>query len=214
MKMTKTIFWNVDTQYDFMNPNGKLPIVGAMDIVGNLEELTRLASRRGIQVVNTADYHTLTSREISENPDFKTTFPAHCMEGTSGAKYISETEPENPYIIHWKDSSFDTEKVRRERDIVIYKDEFDCFHPTGVSHTETVLKIIQPERVVVYGVATNVCVDFAVTGLRERGYDVYVPMDAIKELPMLPLEETIDKWRGLGVNVTTTDMIRNILGGK
>ncbi len=212
--MTKTIFWNVDTQYDFMDPKGKLSIVGAMDIAGNLEELTRLAARKRIQVVNTADYHTLTSREISESPDFKTTFPAHCMEKTSGAKYISETEPENPYTIHWKDSSFDAEKVRRERNIVIYKDEFDCFHPIGAAHTETVLKIIQPERVVVYGVATNVCVDFAVIGLRQRGYEVYVPIDAIKELPMLPLEETMVKWRGLGVNFTTIDRVENILGGK
>ncbi len=212
--MKKTIFWNVDTQYDFMDPNGKLAIAGAMEIAGNLEELTSLASRRGIQVVNTADYHTLTSREISDSPDFKTTFPAHCMEGTSGAKYISETYPKDPYVIHWKDSSFDTEKVRRERNIVLYKDEFDCFHSTGAPHTEGILKIIRPERVVVYGVATNVCVDFAVTGLRERGYDVYVPMDAIKELPLLPLEETIKKWSGLGVNLIKTNEIKNVLGGK
>ena len=212
--MTKTIFWNVDTQYDFMSPDGKLPIPNAMEISGNLEILTSLAAREGIQVINTADYHTRDSREISDKPDFKTTFPAHCMEKTDGAKYIAETNPLNPYMIHWRDLSFDHKKVYGERNIVIYKDEFDCFHPTGAPHTEEVLRIIQPERIVVYGVATNVCVDFAVTGLRERGYEVYVPMDAIKELPMLPLEETIEKWRGLGVNLTTTKMLEKNVGGK
>ncbi len=212
--MTKTIFWNVDTQYDFMSPNGKLSIAGAMDIAGNLERLTNLATRNWIQVINTADYHTIVSREISDSPDFKTTFPVHCMEETSGAKYIAETEPQHPHVIHWRDSSFASDKVRGTRNIVLYKDEFDCFHPTGAPHTGEVLRIIEPEKVVVYGVATNVCVDFAVRGLQQRGYEVYVPMDAIKELPMLPLEETIEKWRVLGVHLTTTKRVEKDLRGK
>lgn len=72
--MTRTIFWNVDTQYDFMKLDGKLSIPGATEIEGNLEYLTRFAAVHGIKVVNTADYHTLNSRELSDKPDFKTTF--------------------------------------------------------------------------------------------------------------------------------------------
>ena len=29
----KTIFWNVDTQKDFMDPDGKLPIQDASEII-------------------------------------------------------------------------------------------------------------------------------------------------------------------------------------
>ena len=63
----KTIFWNVDTQIDFMKPYGKLPVAGgegAEDIEQNLEYLTDIATEENIQVVNTADYHNENSEEL------------------------------------------------------------------------------------------------------------------------------------------------------
>ncbi len=73
--MSNTLFWNVDTQYDFMNddPNaeyaGKLPVPGATEIKSELESLTDLAEQEGIQVVNTADWHHPSDDEISDDPD-------------------------------------------------------------------------------------------------------------------------------------------------
>ena len=218
--MTKTIFWNVDTQYDFMKPDGKLSIPGAMEIEGNLEYLTALAAGRGITVVNTADYHSRYSREISETPDFKTTFPPHCLEGTLGAEFIEATKPVGPYTIPWlgMDEGYwkepippDPAKIQKHRNIVIYKDEFDAFHPTGAPYTDKVLQLLAPQRAIVYGVATNVCVDFAVKGLLQRGVVVYVPTDAIKELPNLPLEEVLDSWKQLGATLIKTNEVSKYL---
>ena len=31
--MARVIFWDVDTQYDFMQPDGKLSVPGAQDII-------------------------------------------------------------------------------------------------------------------------------------------------------------------------------------
>ncbi len=205
--MSRTIFWNVETQYDFMKPEGKLSVPGAIEIEGNLEYLTKIAADRGIKVVNTADHHTLDSRELSDTPDFKTTFPPHCLAGTTGAEFIDATKPVNPYVIDWKDKSFDPAKVQKHRNIVLYKDEFDAFHPTGAPHTEKVLNELNPQRVIVYGVATNVCVDFAVQGLLQRGVEVYVPTDAIKELPGLPLEEVLNSWKEKGATLIKTDEV-------
>jgi len=204
------LFWNVDTQYDFMRDDssfhGALAIADAHQIEGDLEFLTELAAKHGIKVVNTKDYHTLQSREISHDPDFKTTFPPHCLRGTLGARYIPATEPENPYTIDWKEVDFDLTKVQRHRNIVLCKDEFDIFHPSGAPHTPKVLEVLLPDRVMVYGVATNVCVDYAVCGLLNfrRGVEVYVLRDAIKELPHLPLDATLDAWRDAGVQLITT----------
>ena len=89
----KTIFWNVDTQKDFMDKDGKLYIQGAELIKPNLKRLTDLAKKYQITVINTGDYHDKTSKEISNTPDFKTTFPSHCMENTEGYKFIDETKP-------------------------------------------------------------------------------------------------------------------------
>ena len=207
IKMTKIIFWNVDTQYDFMKPEGRLAISGATNIERNLEYLTRIAAERKIKVVNTADYHNVDSRELSTTPNYTTTFPPHCLAGTKGVEFIDATKPVNPYVIDWKDQSFDPSKLEQHRNIVIYKDEFDAFHPTGAPHTEKVLSQLNPQRAIVYGVATNVCVDFAVKGLLQRGVEVYVPLDAIKELPGLPLEEVLKSWRMKGAILIRTNEI-------
>ena len=211
----KTIFWNVDTQYDFMRDDvsfkGALAVPDAHTIETNLEHLTSLARGLHVPIINTADWHTATSKELSATPDYKTTFPPHCLIDTPGARYVPATTPLDPYVIDWRASAFDTEKVRTHREIVLYKDAFDIF--AGSPHADAVLRTLQPQRVVVYGVATNVCVDYAVRGLLARGVDVIVPTDAIKELPELPLEETLHTWTEKGAHLTTTDGVYNLLRG-
>ncbi len=205
----KTIFWNVDTQYDFMRAYGKLYVQGAEGIEGNLEKLTKLAEAKNIQVVNTADWHTENTKEISKTPDYVNTFPEHCMAGTHGAEYISTIRPKDAYKISWSDKDFDEDKVKSSRNIVLYKDRFDVF--TGNPHVEAVLITIKPYRIMVYGVATNVCVDHAVTGLLERKIEVYVPTDAIKELPNLPVQEVLDKWKKYGAKLIKTHEVERYI---
>ena len=210
----KTIFWNVDTQYDFMRNDGSfkgaLAILGAREIEGNLARLTKLAEKEGIQVVNTADWHKRNSPELSDNPDFVNTFPPHCLQDTKGAEYVTATNPDNPYRVEWETGNLDLDEIAQRRNIVIYKDKFDVF--TGNSKTDQIVKAINPKEAVVYGVATNVCVDFAVRGLLERSVEVYVPTDAIKELPNLPLP--YENWQRSGAILTQTDEIYKILGEK
>ena len=205
------IFWNVDTQYDFMRPDGKLYVQDAEQIEPNLEYLTRLAAERNIRVINTADWHTATSPELSDQPDFKTTFPPHCLQGTKGAEYIPATRPDDPCIISWQDQSSEQWDMLTSREIIIYKDRFDAFDPEGAPFTDSIVKLLKPQRAVVYGVATNVCVDFAVKGLRQRGIEVYVITDAIKELPNLPLEEVLQDWQQLGVHLMTVKDVAGYL---
>ena len=103
----KTIFWNVDTQYDFMRPDGKLPVKDANLIEPNLKKLTEFAEKNNYQVVNTADWHNSKSEEISDNPNYRTTFPQHCMIRTEGAEFIQATKPKDPYMIDWQDDKID-----------------------------------------------------------------------------------------------------------
>ena len=105
---------------------------------------------------------------------------------------------------------YDPARVAASREIVLYKDHFDIFQ--GNPHADAVLADLKPDRVMVYGVATNVCVDYAVMGLRKRGVEVVVPIDAIKELPGLPLEEILRKWQAAGVVLTTTAEVPKYLG--
>jgi nicotinamidase/pyrazinamidase len=188
----KTIGWNVDTQYDFMKSDGKLYVEGAEEIIPALKQVTQTLRENNVQIVNTMDYHTKESREIASGE-----FPEHCMEGTKGAEYIEETKPENAYVINHDDESVDLEELaKQEGDIVITKDEFDVFHKTGAKHTKQILDTINPDRVIVYGVATDYCVNYAVQGLLKEGLEVYVVSDAMKGIAEESTKEAIESWKG------------------
>lgn len=204
--MTATLFWNVDTQYDFVRDDGKLPVPGAEQIEDNLQTLTDYAEDRGIRVVNTADWHNAETEEIAEDPDYETTFPEHCMQGTDGAAYVPATEPDDPYVVDWQDDDVDRDAVQENREVVLYKDMFDVFE--GSPHTDDVLDALDPDEVVVYGVATDVCVNYAVNGLLDRGYDVAFVEDATAGLAEDDaLQGVMQGWEDRGATRITTDQV-------
>ena len=195
----KIVCFCVDTQRDFMDKNGKLAVPNTDTIRRNLADLTKLADDNEIMVVNTADWHNNETQEISKTPNFITQFPEHCMENTIGADFIAETSPSGlplvGTIFSW-DKKYTQAKIEAMvedfRNIVITKDKFDVFE--GNPHTEAIVKAIAPDLVIAYGVVSQVCVNFAMHGLVKRGYKVGVVVDAIKELPNIPLEAVVKYW--------------------
>lgn len=192
MKYKSVLFWNVDTQKDFMNSGGALYVQDAEQIKPKLKAITQFARENGIQVVNTADWHYADSKELSETPDFVTTFNPHCMAQSPGAEFIEETAPENPKLVSWEEyySDFDTSS----RNFVVLKDAFNVFD--GNPNTDNLLEALSDkgiETVYVYGVASNVCVKEAAEGLAERDFEVVVFEDAVKGLPGLP--DPLSQWK-------------------
>jgi nicotinamidase/pyrazinamidase len=187
-----------------------LYVQGAEDLRPQWKELTRLAKENSIRVVNTADYHYANSAELDSSPDFVNTFPEHCMAGTRGADYIRETDPEDPVIFDWDKEYLITPELfskEEHRNFIIRKDAFDVF--TGNPMTDTILKYLNPDTVVVYGVTTNVCVDAAVKGLAKKVNKVYVIKDAIKELPNIPLP--FETWKKKGVEMITLNKLKKLM---
>lgn len=206
MNFSDWLFWNVDTQFDFVSPQGKLYVPGAEMLKPNWAKLTQLAKSKSISVVNTADWHYQNSAELSSNPDYVTTFPQHCMANTVGAEFIKETNPENPLVINWdKEIQINSEIINQKkfRNYTIRKDAFDVFK--GNPFTEEILILLSPKTVIVYGVTTNVCVNDAVVGLAQRVKRVIVIENAIKELPKIPLP--FEAWKKLGVELIQLDEV-------
>lgn len=206
----KSLFWNVDTQKDFMDAKGNLPVPNAYRIKKNLETITKYAKDKNIQVVNTCDWHNTLSEEFSGSPDFKTTFPPHCVADTDGANFIKETVPdENDSIeVEWTKifTEEEIEIVTPIRNIIIQKDKFDVFE--GNPNTEMILNSIKPTRVYVYGVATEVCVNYAIMGLLKRQYEVVVLVDAIQGLGNIKdVAKYIDTWTKLGAKLHTVQQL-------
>jgi len=90
------------------------------------------------------------------------------MRGTPGQKKIPETALRDPLVIEpaRTDAKTLADRLRAHRgDVLFHKHRFDVFTNENVA---TVLDVLSPDDIVLYGVATDVCDKAAVEGLLER----------------------------------------------
>src|SRR5437899_2362992 len=160
------ILWDVDTQNDFMLPDGKLYVPGAEQTASTMKRLVEAARGAGIVHVASADDHELTDDEISDAPDLRSTYPPHCLRGTRGARKIPETEQEHPVPITLEPLP---ERYLRGREFLLLKKHFDVFTNPN---TDRLLALLDPDEEILFGVATDVCDAGAIHGLLERGRHV------------------------------------------
>ena len=142
---TSVIFWDVDTQHDFMRAEGRLYVPGSEEIIETVGALTAHAHARRIPVVASADDHVPGHRELSDAPDFRETFPPHCMRGTPGQAKIAETTLRNPLVIHPEPAPAALRaRIRaHDGDFLLLKHWFDVFTNENV---DLVLEALAPER--------------------------------------------------------------------
>ena len=202
-----TICWDVDTQVDFVMPNGKLYVAGAEALIANLEALSDWAHRNGIRVVASADDHDLGHAEISDHADWKATFPPHCMRGTPGQQKIAVTALYNPLILQPVplDPALVTASVRAHRgDILLNKPGTDVFRWNP--NAATALDALAPDRIIVYGVATDICTRAAVAGLAglRPTAELVIVTDAIRGIDDEASRALVAEWRAAGHTLTTT----------
>ena len=73
----KTVFFDVDTQNDFMLPTGALYVPKAELIIPAIARLNHYAASHNIPVISTTDAH------AENDPEFQS-WPPHCIAGTIG----------------------------------------------------------------------------------------------------------------------------------
>jgi nicotinamidase/pyrazinamidase len=200
--MSGTVLWDVDTQVDFMLPEGKLYVPGAEETAPAMRRLVEAARAAGIPHVASADDHELTDPEISTAPDFETTYPPHCLRGTRGARKIPETDQEDPVPIGL--APLPDMWLEGRREFLLLKKHFDVFTNPNTEH---LLERLDPDEVIVFGVATDVCDDATIRGLVQRGRRVSFVEDAARGLDEGRVASCTAAWRDLGVQFTTTDAV-------
>jgi nicotinamidase/pyrazinamidase len=203
--MSGTVLWDVDTQADFMLPDGKLYVPGAEETAPAMKRLVVAARTKGVVHVASADDHELTDDEISDEPDYHSTYPPHCLRGTRGARKISETEQEDPVPITLEQLP---DRYLVGREFLLLKKNFDVFTNPN---TGRLLEHLDPEEIVVFGVATDVCDDAAIRGFLERGLRVRFVEDAARGLDEGRVAVCTAAWREGGVQFTTVDEVVNEL---
>src|SRR5436305_11977094 len=163
----KRILWDVDTQVDFMEPSGKLYVPRAREVAPAMEQLVDAARAARIVHVASADDHELTDPEISDAPDFRNTYPPHCLRGTRGAEKVLETKQRDPLplsLVPFPPGLL-PRMIEGKREVLLLKKNFNVFTNPN---TDPLLDALDPDEIVVFGVATDVCDDAAIRGFLQR----------------------------------------------
>jgi nicotinamidase/pyrazinamidase len=198
MVSRKFIFWDVDTQADFILPGGKLYVPGAEKLLPNLGLLVGAARDGRVFLVSSGDAHT------AEDPELRQ-WPPHCMRGTAGAAIVAETMTEHFFVVPNRPAASLPTDFGRYQQAILEKQTLDVFDNPN---TNTLLGRLEEltdsdAEFIVFGVVTEYCVNFAAKGLLERGRRVAIVTDAIQALKPEDGRRTISELTALGARVIT-----------
>ncbi len=193
------IFVDIDTQRDFLDPDGALYVPDSASIRPRLAALTLHARKFSIHVLASACAHTPDDAELRD-------FPPHCMLGTRGQERIPETERPDGVVLDPRAS------LHADADLPLHltlqKKEYDvATHPAFDRVVERCRHQVGDPLFVVYGVATDFCVRKAAEALRARDFRVALVVDAIRPIERAGEPEVLRDLVARGVVLTLTDVV-------
>ena len=145
----------VDMQKDFCYEDGALFVGDAVRrIIPNIRALLEDAQRKGLQLIFTQDWH-------SPEDDEFAVWGRHCVEYTRGAELIDELAEVE------------------ERAFVVRKQKYTAFFETELE-AHLVEKGIK--KLIIVGVATNICVLHTAIDASLRGFEIIIPEDCVAAL--------------------------------
>ena len=190
----QTLFFDVDTQVDFLLPVGALYVPGGEKLIPALARLTEFAARQSIPLLSTADAHDPQDSEFAQ-------WPPHCVAGTLGQKKVPETVLPGAVVI--PDSAGPLpEGWQRAPQIIIEKQTTDAFQTSTLGR---VLEARPARRVVLYGVVMEVCVLCAARGLLKRSVQLDIVTDAIREVDRARGDQALAELEAAGARLVSVE---------
>jgi nicotinamidase/pyrazinamidase len=179
----KTVFFDIDTQIDFVYPAGALYVPGAEHILPVVAELNRHAPL----VISTMDAHS------EDDPEFQI-YPHHCVVGTTGQHKPAITLLDQRATVP-------ASQQGDVHQLILEKQKLDCF---SSPYLEPLLAQLNADRYVVYGVVTEICVRCAAFGLLKTGKPVEIVTDAVRALDEQKAREMFSEFAAGGGRVATS----------
>lgn len=200
MVSRSVIFWDVDTQADFMLPGGKLYVPGAERLIPNLKRLTDAGRENRVFIIGDACVHT------ADDPEFQQ-FPPHCVKGTPGAEIIPETRADRIFVVPNRRGAPIPQDLSVYQQVILEKQTLNVFdNPNTPILLERVARFTDPDaEIFVFGVVTEYCVRLAAKGLLERGRRVALVQDAIETLKREDGPKAIAELTAAGARLVTTE---------
>ncbi len=185
-----TVFFDIDTQIDFMFPAGALYAAGAEKILANVAAL----NHRAPVVISTMDAH------AEDDPEFHD-WPHHCVAGCLSQRKPQATLLENPVVVPNRGGDC---SIGGARQIIVEKQALDCFSNL---HLHRILESLRADRYVVYGVVTEICVRLAAFGLLKTGRPVELVTDAVRSLDEAAAARVFAEFQAAGGRLTTAALV-------
>lgn len=190
------IFWEVDTQADFMLPDGKLYVPGAEHLLPNLVRLVDQARDGRVLLISHGCIH------LECDPEFAQ-FPPHCIRDTPGARFVPHALANRVFTVPNHEKSQLPIDLYAHEQIHLEKDTLDVFQ---TRHAEKLIERLNPNaEIFIFGVVTEICVFLAAKGLLKHGRHVSVVEDAIATLNPAEGQRAITELRALGAKIVTTE---------
>ena len=156
----------VDVQNDFADPAGGLYVMGAEAAVAHVVEEVAAARAAGAPVICTQDWHPSSTPHFAKDGG---RWPTHCVQGTWGAELCPSLPPPDAVVRKGVDGS-DGYSGFSVRDPETGQER--------ATELERTLRDHGAERLVVVGIALDVCVAATVEDARRLGFPVVVVADA------------------------------------
>jgi nicotinamidase/pyrazinamidase len=168
----------VDVQKDFC-PGGALPIENGDKVVPILNRWIAAAVAKGVPIYASRDWHPLGHISFTERGG---PWPPHCIQDSDGARFHPDLKLPDSVIKVTKGVRFD-------------QDQNSAFDQTGLAKQ---LRKDGIQRLVVGGLAQDVCVLATVLDARKEGFEVVLISDATRPVTVQGGEEARRKMRESG----------------
>jgi nicotinamidase/pyrazinamidase len=179
----------VDVQNDFAHPRGSLYVEEAEGLVPVINELIGSAVGGGAFVVYTQDYHPEVTPHFLAHGG---RWPKHCVQGSWGAELVAGLEIAGPVLRKGTggENGYSGFVVRDERGA------------TSPTELGSLLRARGIERVVVCGLAQDVCVKETALDAARLGFECEVRIEATRAIDAASNENVRRELTNAGVVVT------------
>jgi len=175
----------VDVQKDFCE-GGSLAVAGGADVAQAITEL--LIEHDYAHVVATKDYHVDPGDHFSDHPDYRNSWPPHCVVGTPGVDFHPAFNPVVVEAVFMKGH---------------YSAAYSGFEGTDEDGTtlEDWLRARGVDSVDVVGIATDYCVKATATDAVAAGFNTRVLLNLTAGVAPTSTAEAVESLRAAGVLV-------------
>lgn len=197
----------VDVQNDFCE-GGSLAVEGGADLASEISELLESAQDLDF-VVATQDWHVDPGTHFSDTPDFRTSWPVHCVAGSKGAALHRNLDTED-IDAYFRKGRFDAAYsgfdglLAPEDEVAV--GEREAHEAAGEDGSEPVslddwLRENEVDDVVIVGIATDHCVRATALDAVNAGYNTTVLRDYVVGVDEDASEAALEELDDAGVEV-------------